>query len=157
MAAVECAKPQLLLFEPKPIQYSVLKTEQVALKPLAALENCSTIQFSDSGYGDDYRNLGNMYLLLKVKMIYKDTSGSLVTDTPTNTTRLAYPVNNFLHSLFRQVILTLNGKQVAQNSQNYAYRAYLENLLNFQSQPVNTYKVLYGIWIHLNSNLVYIG
>jgi hypothetical protein len=37
-------------------------------------------------------------------------------------------VNNFLHSLFKQF---LKGKQVTQATSTYAYRAYLETLLNY--------------------------
>ena len=39
--------------------------------------------------------------------------------------------NNFLHSLFKQVDVFLRGKQVTQASSTYAYRAYLETLLNY--------------------------
>lgn len=40
-------------------------------------------------------------------------------------------VNNLMHSLFRRINLTLNGKQISQNSFNYSYRAYIENLINY--------------------------
>ena len=40
-------------------------------------------------------------------------------------------VNNFLHSLFKQVDGFLKGKQVTQATGTYAYRAYLEMLLNY--------------------------
>jgi hypothetical protein len=40
-------------------------------------------------------------------------------------------VNNFLHSLFKQVDVFLKGKQVTQATGNYANRAYLETLLNY--------------------------
>ena len=38
-------------------------------------------------------------------------------------------VNNFLHSLLKQVDVFLNEKQVTQAMGTYAYRAYLEILL----------------------------
>ena len=41
------------------------------------------------------------------------------------------PVNNFLHSLFKQVDVYLNGKQVTPAMGTYAYRAYIETLLNY--------------------------
>ena len=41
------------------------------------------------------------------------------------------PVNNFLHSLFKQVDVYLNGKQVTPAMSTYAYRAYIETLLNY--------------------------
>ena len=40
-------------------------------------------------------------------------------------------VKNFLHSLFKQVDVFLKGKQVTQATGTYAYRAYLETLLNY--------------------------
>ena len=41
------------------------------------------------------------------------------------------PVNNVLHSLFRQVDVYLNGKQVTPAMGTYAYRSYIETLLNY--------------------------
>ena len=41
------------------------------------------------------------------------------------------PVNNFMHSLFKQVDAYLNGKQVTPAMGTYAYRAYIETLLNY--------------------------
>lgn len=131
--AYECAIPQLQIFDQKGIQYSILKTDQVMLKPLASIENSKVIQFLDQGYGDDYRNLNSVYLHLKAKMHHvKDDGTADAKDEITDKNLNVYPVNNLLHSLFRQITLTLNGKQIAQNSQNYAYRAYFENLLNWE-------------------------
>ena len=41
------------------------------------------------------------------------------------------PVNNFLHSLFKQVDVYLNGKQVTPAMGTYPYRSYIETLLNY--------------------------
>ena len=41
------------------------------------------------------------------------------------------PINNFLHSLFKQVDVYLNGKQVTPAMGTYPYRAYLETFLNY--------------------------
>lgn len=122
---VECIKSQLALFAPKLIDYSVLKTESIALKPLAAIDNSGTIEFRDASYSDHYRALGSIYLHLKVKMIHKDDTGALIdtTTTPITAANLnVYPVNNLLHSLFKQVTLSLNNQRIAVNGQNYAYR-----------------------------------
>ena len=40
-------------------------------------------------------------------------------------------VNNLLHSLFKWVDVFLKEKQVTQATGTYAYRAYLETLLNY--------------------------
>ncbi|XP_046863209.1 uncharacterized protein F54H12.2-like [Xenia sp. Carnegie-2017] len=41
------------------------------------------------------------------------------------------PVNNFLHSLFKQVDVFLKGKLVTQATGTYPYRAYIDTLLNY--------------------------
>ena len=56
------------------------------------------------------------------------------------------PANNFLHSLFRQVDVYLNGKQVTPAMGTYAYRSYIETLLNYdvsakQSQFLQPYTI----------------
>lgn len=43
------------------------------------------------------------------------------------------PVNNFLHSLFSQVDVSLNGTLITSSTNTYAYRAYLETLLSYGS------------------------
>ena len=41
------------------------------------------------------------------------------------------PVNNWLHSLWSQVDLSLNGTLVTASSNSYAYRAYIETMLSY--------------------------
>jgi hypothetical protein len=40
-------------------------------------------------------------------------------------------MNNFLHSLFSQVDVSLNGVLITNSSNTYGYRAYIENLLSY--------------------------
>ena len=40
------------------------------------------------------------------------------------------PVNNWMHSLFSQVDVSLNGTLVTPSTNTYAYRAYIETLLS---------------------------
>lgn len=64
-------------------------------------------------------------------MIHLKDDGTAETATPAKNALNVFPVNNIFHSLFRQVNLSLNNQQVAQNTYNYGYRSYVENLLNF--------------------------
>ena len=50
---------------------------------------------------------------------------------------LAAPVNNFIHSIFSKVTVDLNGSGVSDTTHTYAYKAYLETLLNFSSDTKN--------------------
>lgn len=120
--AVECKKKQLALFDAKPVQYSILSTEQVALKPLSAIEGSTVLSFMNVGYGETYKNMESIYLVLKVKMEQIKDNGEALSKLDSAADLVVAPVNNTLHSLFRQITLTLNGKQIGQNTQNYAYR-----------------------------------
>lgn len=64
-------------------------------------------------------------------MHYKDAT-TIETAAIVDKTKLAvFPVNNFLHSLFRQVTLTLNGVQIVHNNYNYPYKYMIYQLVNY--------------------------
>jgi hypothetical protein len=132
MAFIECAKSELDLFTAHPMQNSILKTEEVSYKPLASLDNSSVIEFSSLGHGDTYRDLSSLYLKLKLQM-FKNTKDESLTENGPGV------VNNILHSLFRQCTIYLNGKPIAQTDNNYSYRAYMENLLNYGNDAASTH------------------
>lgn len=117
-------KSELDLFRTKPLQTNILSTNEVAYKPLASLENSSTIEFASLSNNDQYRDLSSIYVRFRVKL-FKDEKDTAHTDASVG------PVNNVLHSLIRQCSVYLNGKPVQSIDSNYAYRAYMENLLNY--------------------------
>lgn len=125
-------KSELDLFAKKPVQVSILKTQELVLKPISSLDNTSVIEFVSLGRAQDYRDLSSVYIRLRVQLM-KDLKDTL------HTTGDSGVVNNLLHSLFRQVTVYLNGKSVAQNDMNYFYRAYLENLLNYGTESASTH------------------
>lgn len=133
MALVECMKSELDLFTTHPIQASVLKTEEVLYKPVASLDNSSVIEFVSLGHGDTYRDLSSVYLKLRVKL-FKNAKDEVYADDTNPAV-----VNNILHSLFKQCSIYLNGKPIAQTDNNYSYRAYIENLLNYGSDAATTH------------------
>ncbi len=55
------------------------------------------------------------------------------------------PVNNLIHSLFSQCQVYLNNKGVENTNSNYAYKAYLNNLLCYGREAKETFFEL-----HLN-------
>ncbi|KFM63148.1 hypothetical protein X975_23585, partial [Stegodyphus mimosarum] len=83
----------------------------------------SPIEFHVSGTGEDYLDLSQTQLFLKVKVVMSD--GSLLKDG-----EKVGPVNLFMHSLFSQVDVTLNERLISSSNNTYPYRAILEKLLN---------------------------
>jgi hypothetical protein len=120
----ECASTEIDLFSVPPTQTSVESGKYVEYRPVSTLQNGSPIEFDITSSGDDYIDFANSYLHLKVK-ITRANGNNLADDDAVG------PVNNFLHSLFSQVDVFLNGILVTSSSNTYPYRAYIENLLSY--------------------------
>lgn len=125
-------KSELDLFINKPIQSNILKVEEIAYKPISSLSNSSDIEFVSVGFGDTYRDPSSIYLKLQVQLL-KNAQGDV------HTTSKSGVVNNILHSLFRQVTVYLNNVPISQTSNNYNFRSYLENLLNYGTESASTH------------------
>ena len=120
-----CEKSEVDLFSIPPTQLSLEKGRWIEYRPLSSVQNNdSAITFVVAGT-DEYLDLSKTILVVEGKVV-PGTGGDLSTGQAS-----IAPVNNFLHSLFRQVDVYLNGKQVTPAMGTYAYRSYLETLLNY--------------------------
>ena len=121
-----CDKGEIDLFSVPPTQQSLERGRWIGYAPLSSVENTdSPINFLVTGT-DEYIDLSKTILTVTGKIV-KDNESVL---DGANQTSVA-PVNNFLHSLFKQVDVYLNGKQVTPAMGTYPYRAYIETLLNY--------------------------
>ena len=121
-----CDKSEIDLFSLPPTQQSLERGRWIDYAPLSRVENPdSAITYLIAGT-DEYIDLSKTILTVTGKI----TAEGGATLTGGNQTSVA-PVNNFLHSLFKQVDVYLNGKQVTPAMGTYAYRAYIETLLNY--------------------------
>ena len=121
-----CDKSEIDLFSVPPTQQSLERGRWIDYAPLSIVENTdSPINFLVTGT-DEYIDLSKTILTVTGKIV----NGSEKTLDGANQTSVA-PVNNFLHSLFKQVDVYLNGKQVTPAMGTYPYRAYIETLLNY--------------------------
>ncbi len=121
-----CDKTETNLFSIPPTQASLEKGRWIDYHPLSSVENDDgPITFLAAGT-EDYVDLSKTILFVEGKVVKADGT-NLSGDEQANIA----PVNNFLHSLFKQIDVYLNGKQVTPAMGTYAYRAYLETLLNY--------------------------
>ena len=121
-----CDKSEIDLFSVPPTQQSLERGRWIDYAPLSSVENTdSPINFLVTGT-DEYIDLSKTILTVTGKIV-KDSGEALDGANQANVA----PVNNFLHSLFKQVDVYLNGKQVTPAMGTYAYRAYIETLLNY--------------------------
>ncbi|XP_055385238.1 uncharacterized protein F54H12.2-like [Condylostylus longicornis] len=131
---------QLDIFRTKPIQSSILRSEEVSYNPIVSLDNLSTIEFVSLGHGDTYRDLSSTYLRLKVQIVKKD-GNHWNNDKGADGKTLPQPsvVNNLLHSIIKQCNVQFNGKSITPLDGNYHYRAYIESLLNYGTDAATTH------------------
>ncbi|XP_015608278.1 uncharacterized protein F54H12.2-like [Cephus cinctus] len=120
----EGMKSELEFFTLPPTQITIESVQWVHYTPISSLADDSPIKLFVPGNGDEYLDLAHTMLSLRVQLRFKDT---LAPDVLSK----AAPVNNLLHSLFNQVDVFLNQKLVSPPNNAYAYRAYIETLLNY--------------------------
>ena len=123
-SSCECTKSELDLFSVPPTQTSIENGTFVEYHPISAIAGSAPIEFDISASGEDYMDLANSYLFVKAKIQRADGANLANTDE-------VGPINNFLHSMFSQIDIQLNGTLVSSSTNTYPYRAYIENLLSY--------------------------
>ncbi len=122
--ATECMLPEFNLFETVPIQLQVDKSYYQDYTPIATIGDKQPIVIVANGAPRQCWDLKKSYIYVRAKIVGAD--GADVADA-TNVS----VVNNTLHSLFQQIDVELNDKQMSDNNTLYAYRAYLQNTLSY--------------------------
>ena len=119
----ECTKSELDLFSVPPTQVSLEKGYWIDHQPVSSVSDKGPVTFLSPGT-EDYVDLSKTILVVRTKVTKADGANL-------NADEKVGVVNNFLHSLFKQVDVFLKEKQVTQATGTYSYHAYLETLLNY--------------------------
>ena len=118
------------IFAPKPVQASVIETTEVSYKPIASVDQ-SDLELMIPSYSDTYIDL-NIRLYVRGKLTKNDGTALGNTDfTAVN--------NNFLHSLFSQCSIALNGVTITQAAELYNYRSFFETILTYGSDAATSH------------------
>ena len=134
--AVSFVGTEFDIFAPKPIQSAVLETTDTVYKPLASL-NQDDLEFFIPADPETYIDL-DIKVFVKGQLLKPD--GTVVDNTD-----FTAGTNNFLHSLFSQCSISLNGTPITHATDLYNYRAYLKTLLTYGSDAATTHLTLTGI------------
>jgi hypothetical protein len=126
------------VFAQKPEKEAVLETTVLEYKPIASVD-VSDLTFVIPGDNDTYLDL-DIKLFVRGKLAKGDGTDLDSTDFTAGT-------NNFLHSLFNQCNISLNGVSVTPASELYNYRSYIETLWNYSydAAPIIS-RTRTGIW-----------
>ena len=134
--AMEAMLSEFDYFTPMVIQSAVVGEYDGVISPVNAINpttstGLNTLEFNIPGAPDLYRDLNNSYLMVKLKITQAD-GADLAADAK------VAPVNLALHSLFNNASVTLCGKEISEKDTLYPYRAYLETLLTYNPNVLNT-------------------
>ena len=116
----ECTKSELDLFSVPPTQVSLEKGHWIGHQPVSSVSDGGPITFLSPGT-EDYVDLSKTILVVRAKVTKADGANL-------NADEKVGVMNNFLHSLFKQVVF-LKEKQVTLATGTYS--KYLETLLNY--------------------------
>lgn len=145
-AASTFPKSEADLFSVKPMQNNIESSQIVEYRPISTgLDDCIEFVIPE---GPEYIDLSLTKIHLKVKIL--DNLGNPVKNewipadaaekTPKSRKGIHIaPGNNFLGSLFNQVLLFFNHKCITSPGSNHAYRSYIEKLLNYDSSSKQTH------------------
>ena len=117
---------ELDIFSERPIIMSVNDSEIIEYSALNSVENSTLLEFHSNSYGDRYKDLSNMYLKLKLKIVKHDGSDYVATDV-----EQGHLISNALHSIFRTAYTSLNGTNVHSVESNYHYKEFIETTMNY--------------------------
>ena len=127
---VEFISSEFDIFAQKPTQSAILDSYEVPHKPIATLDQ-NDFEFLVPGDNETYIDL-NFKLYVKGFLVGPDGKAFDASDHTAGT-------NNFLHSLFSQCSIALNGVNITPASELYPYRAYIESLLNYCPDAANSH------------------
>jgi hypothetical protein len=119
-----CSSPQLDLFTTPMTQTSIESGSWAEFNPTSALSDSMPIEFDISGAGMSYIDLSQTQLVVRAQLLKAN-------GTPIDNTTHVAPCNLFLHSMFSEIDLKLNGTLITSSNNTYPYRAYIETLLSY--------------------------
>ncbi|XP_014299004.1 uncharacterized protein F54H12.2-like [Microplitis demolitor] len=130
----EFAKSELDLFTIPSTQTSIEYSQWTHYNPVSSITDDSPIEFVIPGHGDEYIDLPHSMLKIRAQIIAADETHAAADKVG--------PVNNLLYSMFNQIDVFFNQKLILPPNNAYAYRAYIETILNYRSDAKNSHSGL---------------
>lgn len=134
---MECKTESLCLFDDKQVQVDITGNVITDYHPLTSLSAGGPIEFHIPGSVDEYIDLSDMQILLRVQILRSDGTNLQADDN------VAF-INQPISSIFQDVFVTIGDKQVEGGQHCYPYNAYLSSLLQFHPSAKKTHMQAWG-------------
>lgn len=134
------ALPEFDLFTIPPTQAIVETDQRNEYRPLSTLSNNTPIEFEIRSSPNELIKLHTLklYLRMKIKISKSNVNKSSEAVVQKTDWSKISPVNNFIHSLFKEIDVFINGKQISTSNQTYAYRAYFGSRFGYTNDAKKT-------------------
>ena len=134
---MSCKSSALCIFDEQDVQMDILGNVVTDFHPTNPISPSAPIEFLIRGTPDDYLDLGDMRILLQLKIIKTD-GNAWDADDDVNF------INQPISSMFQDVFLKIGNTQVEGGQHAYPYNAYLSTLLQFHPSAKNTHMQAWG-------------
>lgn len=133
--------PEFDIFKVPATQLSVDRDVETEHRPLSTITSDSPITFQIITAEDEYLLLSesklHMTVKFRLKKIVKATGAEATLEA--NDWNKIKTEKNFLHSLFRKIDITYNGKEISSGPATYSYRAFFENMIGYSKSGQKGY------------------
>ena len=119
---------------------SIHSYRMVTVHPIS--RSITPIEFNIPG-GRDHIDLTRSYFRMELKL--KLANGGNIADA-----NAVFPAPNLFHTIIKQPVVTLNGTTVSEQTDTYAYKAFLETIMNYDQEAADTYLQMQGFYFALD-------
>lgn len=134
---MECKSSSLCIFDVPPVQTDFQRTNTVDYYPLNSVNGVSPIEFHIPGNSEDYIDLNDIRLYLKLKVTQADGKDISAADK--------VGLNNLaISTLFQDVSLTIGETQIEGGQMCYPYLGYFNTVMQFQPDAQSSHMVSMG-------------
>ena len=99
---------------------------------------------------EDFVDLNRSYFVIDLRLSTAGQNGIVADEnaaSDANNTKFTYAVNNLAHTIFKQINVRFNGTLMTEQTDTYAYSAYLQTLLNYNQDDGETLLAPQG-WVN---------
>lgn len=129
--SAECSSSPFELFNLPPTNTAVIKTMEVEHQPMSALQEGSAVEILVPALTNEYWDLHNSRLYMRVKMTRKNGNDMQAND-------VAAPINDIFNSFWKNVELKVGQKEISHSNSMHAYRSFIDHLLHDSDESLTS-------------------
>ena len=129
--SLECSSSPFELFSLPPTNTAVLKTMDVELLPLSALQEGSSVEIQVPALTDEYWDLYNSRLYMRIKMTRRNGNAMQAAD-------VAAPINDIFNGFWKNLELKVGREELCHSNGMHAYRSFIMHLIHDSDESLTS-------------------